>query len=1100
MIKGGLDDLSACLVTFAGTLNGCNRRQSTDTKPALKATPKHSLSKYSKQSLMNADMGRCGVEPRTGGSRVFAQQIAAQGDRPLTQQNSLFRHTLNKNYPKEPLMKHHSRLILLTSLLAAFGMASCGNDSDTDNSETPQDCHITQAACDLLGATLDAANCICVNAGASQGNCVLTEAMCASANKNFDAANCICVDAGSSQGNCPLTEAMCASANKTLDVANCICITPETPQSCQFEDMTLSIGQKICGHDNTVITCLADGKLQKAACERGICTEGNCIDNSEQPQSCNPPCKADQICQNGVCTDITTPIACTTPNQVVCNGTCIDPMNSNEYCGASAACTGYNTCNVNETCQAGKCKSNECPVNQHMYQGSCEPDSVDHCGKHDYQCANEIDGWQDGECSQGQCSAAACIGNYHLYNHTCEQDSKEHCGEHNQDCRSSMPGFLDGQCINHQCIATECLQNYHLYQNTCEPDDETHCGKHTTNCSELIQGYATGKCVEKECYVNSCTDGYHLDSANNQCIADTNDCCGTSCSRCTSPRVCSKGSCETQCEAPLTKCNNECHNYAIDINHCGGCNNPCTTYNVSGSTDVTCTDSTCKAISCQSGYHVYEGTCETDDLENCGEHGNTCATGHSSMMNCKSGVCVVLTCNEGYHIYENTCEADSNANCGAHGTKCNVANATNTCSGGKCAFTCNPNYHTYDNGCEANDIENCGAHNKACSVANGTMTCESGKCVVKQCDSNYHIYGDICEADTTTNCGAHGKECNVANAATNTCSEGKCTFKCKDGYGKLDDACEPFFISKWNIDVAKTPVLFPIQGRSGTIIIDWGDGQSDTIDSGTRDYISHKYSSSRTYTIKVTGKINRWSCSKSSRCSSSYTICSDNPSSCSSFCFYYLNNNYAKNNTLISIQSYGNTTFDNYAFCNTELESLPTEGTPRFNNNEMIGVFMGAMKFNQNIDFWDTSNITNMRAMFYAAGTFNKPLNNWNTSNVTDMERMFSYAQSFNQPLNNWNTSKVTNMSYMFSVAPDFNQPLYNWNTSKVTDMSYMFQHASSFNQPLGNWNVSNVTNMSKMFSYSGLQKDNYCNLFKGQYSTIWTKFKNVLDISYTCP
>ena len=47
-------------------------------------------------------------------------------------------------------------------------------------------------------------------------------------------------------------------------------------------------------------------------------------------------------------------------------------------------------------------------------------------------------------------------------------------------------------------------------------------------------------------------------------------------------------------------------------------------------------------------------------------------------------------------------------------------------------------------------------------------------------------------------------------------------------------------------------------------------------------------------------------------------------------------------------------------------------------------------------------------------------ISNWDVSNdVTDMNRMFSFypATSFNQPLNKWNVSKVTNMSFMFYNA-----------------------------------------------------------------------------------
>ena len=51
-----------------------------------------------------------------------------------------------------------------------------------------------------------------------------------------------------------------------------------------------------------------------------------------------------------------------------------------------------------------------------------------------------------------------------------------------------------------------------------------------------------------------------------------------------------------------------------------------------------------------------------------------------------------------------------------------------------------------------------------------------------------------------------------------------------------------------------------------------------------------------------------------------------------------------------------------------------------------------------------------MSYMFVGAYAFNQPLNNWDTSNVTDMHAMFSNARAFDQPLNNWDTSKVTDM------------------------------------------------------------------------------------------
>jgi surface protein len=73
---------------------------------------------------------------------------------------------------------------------------------------------------------------------------------------------------------------------------------------------------------------------------------------------------------------------------------------------------------------------------------------------------------------------------------------------------------------------------------------------------------------------------------------------------------------------------------------------------------------------------------------------------------------------------------------------------------------------------------------------------------------------------------------------------------------------------------------------------------------------------------------------------------------------------------------------------------------------------------------------------------------------------------AFDQPLDAWDVSKVTNMNRMFFYSQSFNQPLDSWDVSSVTNMGSMFAYASAFDQPLGSWNVSSVTNMGGMFSF----------------------------------
>ena len=105
--------------------------------------------------------------------------------------------------------------------------------------------------------------------------------------------------------------------------------------------------------------------------------------------------------------------------------------------------------------------------------------------------------------------------------------------------------------------------------------------------------------------------------------------------------------------------------------------------------------------------------------------------------------------------------------------------------------------------------------------------------------------------------------------------------------------------------------------------------------------------------------------------------------------------------------------------------------------------------------------------MFDNAYIFNQPLDKWDVSNVTDMSEMFSTNCSeyaFNQDIGNWDVSNVTEMQYMFYNAKLFNKPLDNWNVSNVTNMLNVFVGAESFNHPIGDWDVSNVTSMDYTF------------------------------------
>ena len=238
------------------------------------------------------------------------------------------------------------------------------------------------------------------------------------------------------------------------------------------------------------------------------------------------------------------------------------------------------------------------------------------------------------------------------------------------------------------------------------------------------------------------------------------------------------------------------------------------------------------------------------------------------------------------------------------------------------------------------------------------------------------------------------------------------------------------------------------------VSIDWGDNTPASV-ATTAGVVSHTYSTSRQYEIRVSGTLTGFGQSPPS-----------NPLVGAEY--------------LVGVSSFGDlglTSLDFAFWSANNLVSVPSVLPSSVVSLE--DTFFAADSFNHaNIGAWDTSNVTNMTWLFEDTDSFNQDISGWDTSNVTNMSWMFSYASAFNQSLNSWNTSKVTNMAGMFRGAPVFNQSLSLWDTSSVTDMSEMFNFLcecdSSFDQSLSTWNVSLVTDMSNMFDGSGLSNGNY--------------------------
>ena len=138
---------------------------------------------------------------------------------------------------------------------------------------------------------------------------------------------------------------------------------------------------------------------------------------------------------------------------------------------------------------------------------------------------------------------------------------------------------------------------------------------------------------------------------------------------------------------------------------------------------------------------------------------------------------------------------------------------------------------------------------------------------------------------------------------------------------------------------------------------------------------------------------------------------------------------------------------------------------------DMSGLFAGCTNRRDytGIEFWDVSNVTDMRSMFDGARFFNQPIGMWDVSKVRDMSFMFTNTRYFNQPLGSWDVSSVEDMSSMFLGAREFNQPLEGWDVSGALFMSDMFYGAYSFSQSLEGWEPGSAADISGMFTNCGI-------------------------------
>ena len=256
------------------------------------------------------------------------------------------------------------------------------------------------------------------------------------------------------------------------------------------------------------------------------------------------------------------------------------------------------------------------------------------------------------------------------------------------------------------------------------------------------------------------------------------------------------------------------------------------------------------------------------------------------------------------------------------------------------------------------------------------------------------------------------------------------------------------FISRWTTNVGSggsntDQVQLPlINGKTYNMVVDWGDGTSDTITSYNQAETLHTYSSIGTYTITMTGTNGGLSF-----------------------------NNVGDKAKINQISQWGtlDISTDRSFFGCANLDVIATDA-PIISSTNLQTTFMNNLSLTGGCDNWDVSNVTKLNVMFRSNTNFNGDVSNWDVSNVTSFEQIFSGCTSFNQPIGKWNiTSSVTNISAIVNNCTSFNQDLGSWDVSGCTKLSNVFSGTNFDLSFVENWNVTSVcVNLRAMFSRAG--------------------------------
>ncbi|KAG0553951.1 hypothetical protein KC19_12G051700 [Ceratodon purpureus] len=328
---------------------------------------------------------------------------------------------------------------------------------------------------------------------------------------------------------------------------------------------------------------------------------------------------------------------------------CETNINTNpNHCGKCGKVCPAPPADGNATCS----KKDGCGIQCNARFSKCGTQCLDlqtdtsNCGTCGNVCAAPANG--TASCSSGLCGVA-CNDGFTLCGGQCLDVNNDvtNCGSCSNACQA--PAYGTASCSSGSCV-TSCKDGFMLCGDKCLnlDNDMSNCGSCGNACQAPANGNVT--CSGGSCNV-TCKEGLTL--CGGQCVnVDSNlfNCgsCGNACRVVvlnSKSAFCSGGTCDFQCYDDYDKCSggpsgDVCTSFQVDVNNCGGCNQPCP--QVENGFPI-CSNGQCSS-QCQNGFTLCEGKCVDTlwDSKNCGGCGSLCE-GTTSNCNCLMNT---VTCNK----------------------------------------------------------------------------------------------------------------------------------------------------------------------------------------------------------------------------------------------------------------------------------------------------------------------------------------------------------------------------------------------------------------------------------------------------------------------